>query len=131
MAREFARTDRIADVIQRTLANVILQEIGDPRVGMVNINDVTVTRDLSVAKVYVTFVGEKDEKMCVESTKVLNNAAGYLRNFIAKELNTRIAPRLQFIYDQSVIRGQALSNLIDKAVAEDELRDDGDQNEQT
>lgn len=119
MAKEFHRSDRVADAIQRSLAQLIPQEIRDPRLGMVNINDVTVTRDLSYAKVYVTLVGEYDDEACEASIAVLNNAANFLRNLIAKELTTRIIPRLQFHYDKTAVRGQALSSLIDRAVASD------------
>ena len=62
MPREFTRSDRVSDAIQRILAQVIPSEIRDPRIGLVNINEVTVTRDMAYAKVYVTFVGVDDEQ---------------------------------------------------------------------
>ncbi len=119
MAKEFHRSDRVADALQRSLALLIQQEVRDPRVGMININDVTVTRDLSYAKVFVTLVGENDEETCENSVAILNKASAFLRNLVAKELTTRITPRLQFYYDRSSVRGQELSNLIDRAVASD------------
>lgn len=119
MPREFARTDRVADAIQRILATAISQEVRDPRVGLVNVNDVTVTRDMAHAKVYVTFVGIDDEAECRAAADVLNHAAGFLRSVVAKELDIRVTPRLQFFYDKTSVRGQALSSLIDRAVAED------------
>ncbi len=119
MAREFARTDRVADTIQRILAAAIKQDLRDPRVGMVNINDVTVTRDLAHAKVYVTFVGHNDDESCEKSLQALNHAAGFLRGVVAKELNIRVTPRLHFVYDKTSIRGQQLSSLIYKSIAED------------
>ena len=121
MPREFLRADRVADAIQRYLANMIQQEIRDPRVGMVNINEVTVTRDMSYAKVYVTIVGS-DEADSRTSVDVLNKASGFLRTLLAKELNMRTVPRLHFYYDHSSVRGQVLSSLIDKAVASDRAR---------
>jgi ribosome-binding factor A len=122
MPREFTRSDRVSDAIQRLLAQLIPQEIRDPRIGMVNINDVTVTRDMAHAKVYVTFVGVDNEEDSQESVAVLNKAAGFLRTFLAKELSMRTVPRLQFIYDKTSVRGQALSSLIDKALADDRAR---------
>ena len=119
MAKEFHRSDRVADAIQRSLALLIQQEVRDPRVGMVNINDVTVTRDLSYAKVFVTLVGAEDDEACETSVAILNKASPFLRNLVAKELTTRITPRLQFFYDKTSVRGQELSNLIDRAVASD------------
>lgn len=122
MPREFFRSDRIADAIQRSLARVIQTEVRDPRLGLVNINSVDVTRDLSVAKVYVTVVGAKEESESEVAVKVLNKAAGFLRNVIAKELTMRSAPRLSFFYDRTAVQGQNLSNLIDRAVAADKQR---------
>lgn len=126
MPREFTRSDRVADAIQRLLAMLIPQEVRDPRVGMVNINDVTVSRDMAYAKVYVTFVGDDDADTAKESVKALNKAAGFLRSLLAKELSMRSVPRLQFIYDKTSIRGQELSSLIDRAVAKDRARRDHD-----
>ena|SRR5690606_2829687 len=122
MPREFTRSDRVSDAIQRLLGTLIPQEIRDPRVGMVNINDVTVTRDMAYAKVYITFVGSENEAASIEAAAVLNKASGFLRTFLAKELSMRTVPKLQFIYDKTAIRGQQLSSLIDKAVATDRAR---------
>lgn len=122
MAREFGRTERLQDEIQRILAHAVQFETRDPRIGIVNINDVVITRDLSIGKVYVTFLGKDTEAECEEAVAALNHAAGFFRSIVAKELNIRITPRLQFIYDKTAVRGQALSHLIDTAVAEDEAR---------
>ena len=119
MAKESSRSDRVADAIQRILATTIRQEVRDPRVGMVNVNDVTVTRDMAYAKVYVTFVGRDSDTESREAADALNHAAGFLRGIVAKELDIRITPKLRFIYDKTSVEGQKLSNLIDKAIAED------------
>ncbi len=119
MPREFFRSDRVADAIQRSLAQIIQQEVRDPRLGMVNINSVNVVRDLSVAKVYVTVVGANSEKEHQDAVDVLNKASSYLRNLVSRELTMRSTPRLDFHYDKVAIQGQALSALIDRAVAED------------
>ncbi len=124
MSKEFSRADRVADAVKRLLATIIQQEISDPRVGMVNVNDVTVSRDLAVAKAYITFIGRDDDAQCEEGTIALNKAAGYLRSLLAKQLSLRTTPKLQFFYDKTPIRGQALSSLIDRALAEDQSRHD-------
>ncbi len=126
MAREFTRADRVADAVKRILATLIQQEINDPRVGMVNINDVVVSRDLAIAKAYITFIGRDDDTQCAEGTVVLNKASGYLRSLLAKKLSLRTTPKLQFFYDKTPIRGQALSSLIDRALSEDKSRHFGD-----
>ena len=122
MAREFTRADRVADAVKRILAMLIQQEINDPRVGMVNVNDVVVSRDLAIAKAYITFIGRDDDTQCAEGTVVLNKASGYLRSLLAKKLSLRTTPKLQFFYDKTPIRGQALSSLIDRALSEDKSR---------
>lgn len=121
MPREFTRSDRVSDAIQRILAQMIPQEIRDPRIGMVNINDVTVTRDMAYAKVFVTFVGAESEADSLERASLLNKAGGFLRTFLAKELSMRTVPKLQFIYDKTAVRGQEISLLIDRAMKEDSL----------
>ena len=122
MAREFFRSDRVADALQRSLAKLISNEINDPRLGMVNINDVEVSRDLALAKVYVTLVGENDSKVCDQSVEILNGAANFLRKLLIKELTMRSIPQLRFFFDRTSVEGQTLSSLIDKAVASDQAR---------
>jgi ribosome-binding factor A len=125
MPREFFRSDRVSDAIQRLLGQIIPQEIRDPRVGMININQVTVSRDMAYAKVYVTFVGD-DEAASLQAVEVLNKASGFLRSFVAKELDMRSVPKLQFYYDKTAIRGQEISSLIDRALAEDKMHPQDD-----
>ncbi len=126
MPREFTRSDRVSDAIQRILAQVIPHEIRDPRIGLVNINEVTVTRDMAYAKVYVTFVGVDDEQESTAAAAALNKASGFLRTFLAKELSMRTVPKLQFIYDKTSVKGQHLSSLIDRALKEDSLHQHDD-----
>lgn len=122
MAREFKRSDRVADALQRSLSNFIQQEVRDPRIGMVNVNDVNVTRDMAYAKVFVTFVGRETDEECEAALKILNKASGFLRTLIAKDLDMRTTPRLQFLYDKTSVRGNQLASLIDRAIAGDKAR---------
>ena len=121
MAREFTRSDRVADAVQRLLSQLIPAEIRDPRVGMININDVDVARDLSIAKVYITVVGAEPDA-CEQAVTILNKAAGFLRTLMSKEMTMRTTPKLQFFYDVTAHQGQVLSSLIDKAVASDQAK---------
>ena len=111
MARDFKRTDRIADQIQRDLASLIQREIKDPRLGMVTINHVKVAKDLGYADVYITVfpLGGKD------TLNVLKNAAGFLRTELSREIKLRVMPELRFHYDESVERGRHLTSLIERA----------------
>lgn len=122
MPREFSRQDRVADALQRELSQLIRDELRDPRVGMVNITAAEVSRDLSAAKIFVTFVDQRSESEQLAALDVLNNAAGFLRSQLARTMKTRITPRLRFIYDDTGKRGSYLSALIDHAVNADEQR---------
>lgn len=122
MAKEYSRTQRVGDFLKQELASLIQFEVRDPRVGMVSITDVEVSRDLSYAKVYFTVLGCDDEQARKQSTDALNQAAGFLRSRVAKSHNARTTPRLRFYFDESVGRGQYLSSLIDRAVSQDNSR---------
>lgn len=119
MPQEYSRTQRVGDYLKRELALLIQQEVRDPRVGMVNINEVEVSRDLSHAKVFVTFVGERVDQECTEALQALNKAGGFLRSRIASTNHMRTTPRLFFVLDVSIQRGAHLTALIDKALAAD------------
>jgi len=110
-----ARLARIADQIQRELSELIRLELRDPRVKLVTVTGVELSRDQSHAKVYFTTLGTAEEgEACGEG---LAHAAGFLRTGLAHRLTTRKVPELHFAYDESVERGVRLSQLIDEALA--------------
>lgn len=118
MARDFKRTDRIGDQIQRDLASLIQREIKDPRMGMVTINHVKVAKDLGYADAYITVLplgGKSEAEALKETLAVLKNAAGFLRAELAKGIKLRVMPQLRFHYDESVERGRHLTSLIERA----------------
>lgn len=121
MPKEYSRTQRIGDQMQRELSQLIQREIKDPRIGLVTVTAVEVSRDLSNAKVFVTVLGrEADDSSAVEqSRKILQDAAGFLRMQLGKAMQLRTVPQLRFHYDASIRRGVELSALIERAVAED------------
>jgi len=86
MPREFTRKDRVSDALQRELSRLIRDEVRDPRLKMTNITGVEVSRDLSSAKVYVTFIGSNSEEAGHDATAILNGAVGFLRTRIASEM---------------------------------------------
>ncbi|WP_426414721.1 30S ribosome-binding factor RbfA [Aestuariirhabdus sp. LZHN29] len=128
MPKDYSRTQRVADQLQKELARAIQQEIKDPRLGMVTVSGVDVSRDLAYARVHVTFMGEESQDAIEEQLKVLNSAAGFLRSRLARAVKLRITPQLSFHYDESLSRGRHLSSLIDRAMTEDSQhpRDDSD-----
>lgn len=115
MPRDYSRTLRIAEQIQRELADLIRLEVKDPRVGMVTLTDVEVTADYAHAKVFFTTFSVADQ--VAETTIGLNCAAGFLRSELSRRIKLRSVPQLHFVYDESVERGVRLSQLIDQAVA--------------
>ncbi|WP_421868782.1 30S ribosome-binding factor RbfA [Motiliproteus sp.] len=123
MAREFSRTQRIAEQLQRELAQLIQQEVKDPRLGLVTVSGAKVSRDLSYADIYVTVMGNEEAQAQAEvSVKILNRAAGFLRGRVAQAIKMRVVPQLRFHYDASVMRGNYMSSLIEQAVSEDKQR---------
>ena len=117
MPREFTRAERVSDAVQQELAVLIRDNVRDPRVGMLSVTDVEISRDLAYAKVFVSFVGERSQKDIDAALEALNGASGYLRKLLAGSIKQRITPKLQFSYDESGRRGQHLSALIDLAVS--------------
>ena len=117
MPREFTRAERVSDAVQQELAVLIRDEVRDPRVGMVSVTDVDVSRDLAYAKSDVTCGGDHSQKEIDEAMAALNGASGYLRKLLAGSIKLRITPKLTFLFDESGRRGQHLSALIDYAIS--------------
>ena len=114
MPREFSRSLRVADQIQRELAVLIRDAVKDPRMGMVSISGVEVSRDMAHAKVYVSVLG--DEQSAADSLEALNHAAGFLRRELGRSMRLRTVPQLRFIHDRSLEEGARMSALIDEAL---------------
>ena len=117
MPKDSSRPRRVAEQIQRELADLLRLEVKDPRVGMITITDVEVTNDYSHAKIFFTLLG--DEARVKEALKGLQSAAGFLRSEISHRMKLRTMPQLHFVHDTSIERGMQLDQLIATAVAED------------
>jgi len=115
MAKDYARTDRVAEQIQRELAELVRLQLKDPRVRMVTLTGVEVARDYSHAKVFYTTLNGASKAV----QEGLERASGFLRSQLAHAMKLRITPQLHFVYDGSVERGAHLSQLIDRAVESD------------
>ena len=114
------RMQRLADQIQREIAGLIRSELKDPRLGMVTISAVKVSKDMGYAEIYVTVLGKELNVDYAPSLAVLNNAAGFLRGALGKSLQVRMIPRLRFHYDEVVVRGNRMAELIHQAIDADE-----------
>jgi ribosome-binding factor A len=122
MAREYARTDRVGQQIQKEIATILMREIKDPRLSMTTVSAVEVTRDLAYAKIFVTFFNDNQDEIKA-SLEVLAEAEGYIRSLLGKRLRARIMPHLRFVYDSSMSEGVRMSALVDQAVASDKNGD--------
>ncbi|QSX34520.1 30S ribosome-binding factor RbfA [Shewanella avicenniae] len=121
MAKEFSRTRRIGQQLQQELAFVLQRDMKDPRIGMVTVNDVDVSRDLSFAKVYVTLF-EEDPQAIQDKMTALMNAAPYVRTLVAGRMKLRVMPELRFVYDASLVEGMRMSNLVSQVINDDKAK---------
>ncbi len=113
MAKRSNRAQRINDLIQTSLAEILQRDAKDLRFGMITITGVDTTHDLALAKVYVSVL---EEDKAIETIAALNNAAKYLRYELAHTVDLRVTPELRFIYDDSALRGHRISSLINDAL---------------
>ncbi|AGH81759.1 ribosome-binding factor A [Psychromonas sp. CNPT3] len=118
MAKEYSRTSRVSQQVQKELARILQQEVKDPRIGMVTVSGVDITRDLAYAKVFVTFLTIGDQTND-ESLEGLNSAAGYIRRLLGKAMRLRIVPEVRFCFDETLTEGLRLSELVSGAVKKD------------
>lgn len=117
MMKSTPRARRVGEQIRRELAELIRDELRDPRLALVSMTAVDVSLDLAYARIYVTLVGDPVER--AERVAELNRAAPLLRRELGRRMHIRTVPRLDFRYDEVVERGARLSALIDAAVAAD------------
>jgi len=140
MPREFSRIDRIGDQMQRELAQLIQREVKDPRVGMVTVNAVKVSRDLGYADIYVSLLSTEElteeSPEVKESISVLNKASGFLRGQVGRAMKLRVVPQLRFHFDTLQGYSRKMDSLIREAVGdkpavdrnEDDDQDDPERN---
>ena len=117
MKKHSQRAHRVGDQIQKELAQLLRDEVKDPRVGRVTITEIEVSPDLSHAKVFFTHLAGREH--AAEAVEALQRAAGFLRSSLSRRLNLYSVPQLHFTYDDSIESGMRLSQLIDDAVATD------------
>ena len=104
------RQEKVQEQLVQEISELIRREIRDPRVGFVTLTGAEITRDLRHAKVFVSVLG--DEAARKESLKALNSASGLLRGEFARRAHLRVAPDLEFRFDEGIERGQRIFELL-------------------
>lgn len=127
MARDFSRAQRVSQEMQKEIAIILQREVKDPRIGMATVSGVELSRDLAYAKIFVTFLNlsggeESEEEMVANGLKALNEAGGFIRSLLGKAMRLRVVPELTFAYDNSLVEGMRMSNLVSNVVKNDEER---------
>ena len=110
MKKGQGRPQKLGDLIQRELSELLQRELRDPRVGMITLTGVDVSPDLSHARVYFTMF---EKEKLADTLAGLKRSAGFLRSQLARRIKLYTTPELRFVYDESVERGERLSRLID------------------
>jgi ribosome-binding factor A len=111
MPKEFGRSQRVASQMQKELAVILQRQVQDPRLGFITINEVELSKDLAVAKVYITVLNS-DEQNKQKNVAVLNEISPYIRHELAKRMRLRHISDLHFIYDHSFDTGMRVSELL-------------------
>lgn len=117
MKRTSQRAHRVGDQIQRELADLLKNEVKDPRVGAVTVTAVDVSADLSHATVRFTHLAGKEHAQA--AVDALTRTAGFLRSELSQRLNLYSVPQLRFAYDDTIEAGMRMSTLIDEAIEAD------------
>lgn len=122
MVKEYSRSVRIAQEMQKKIATILQREIKDPRVGMVTVSGVEVSRDLAYAKVFVTFLNDNNTEQIKTVLYALHHTEGFIRNLLGKAMYLRTIPELTFIYNNLLVESMRMFNLINQVMENDRLR---------
>ena len=112
MPKEYGRSQRVASQMQKELAAILQRDVHNPRIGFVTINEVVLTKDLAVAKIYITVLNATDDKTKHDNVKALNEIAPFIRHELAKRMRLRHISELHFYYDHSFDTGMRVSELL-------------------
>jgi ribosome-binding factor A len=111
--KEYSRSERVADQIQREVAEIIAQELEDPRIGRVTVSGSSLSKDLSNATLFITMPADGDVQRALEG---LNRASGFVRKRLGQRVRMRYVPRLRFAHDETLERATRVGELIDAAI---------------
>lgn len=104
------KQDRMDMILQKEISKILQFEIKDPKLGFVTVTDVQCSSDLSMAKVYVTFLGKQERNDA--GLRILNKSKGYIRSNLAKKIKIRKMPDLVFVQDTSLEYGNKIESIL-------------------
>jgi ribosome-binding factor A len=116
------RMRRTDDLVRKVISEALLTKVQDPRIGMVSVTGVRISRELDTAKVWVTVLG--DEAARTETMRGLRSAASFLQSEIARQVRMRKVPRLFFVYDDSLDEGMRIDAALRDVETERASRED-------
>lgn len=122
MSKAFTRSDRVSQELQKEIALILQREFTDKKVGMITVSDVSISRDLAYAKVFVTFLHDQDPEIIKQGMQKIEDAKGYIRSLIGKAMRLRILPELSFHYDESLMQGMRMSTLVTQVIQDDDKK---------
>jgi ribosome-binding factor A len=105
------RMRRVNEAVREVVSARIAEGLRDPRIGFVTVTSVDTSPDLRQARVYVSVLGNPDERDATMAG--LDSAHGVLQQAVATELRLKHTPTLQFVFDESIQRGMRISELLD------------------
>lgn len=108
---EHKRSDRVADLILKELAEVLLRRVKDPRLAKITLTDVKVSPDLRHAKVFYSMLGDDERK--ASAMVGLESARGFVKRELGKRLHLRRMPDIEFHFDGSLEYGSHIDQLLD------------------
>jgi len=106
----FKRSRRVGDLLREEISEIILKRLKDPRVGFITVTGVEMTDDLKSARVYVSVF---DRQQTAETLEVLNQAAGFIKKEVARDIRLRSTPHLEFFEDKSIAYGEKIDGILD------------------
>jgi ribosome-binding factor A len=121
MPKGYSRIQRVSDLIQNELAVILQREAENLGFGLVTVTGVDVSHDMSYAKIFISVLEDEKAK---QSIKILNDAAKFIRFELASAVKLRVTPQLKFIYDDSSVRGNKITSLINSALKSDNSSDE-------
>lgn len=116
VVKDYNRNQRVSQQIQKEIAIIIQRAMSDPRIRMATVSGVKISNDLTYAKVFITFLNNNMPGEINLGIRILQDASGFIRSLLSKKICLRVVPKLTFVYDNSLVEGIRISNLVSQVV---------------